>query len=817
MAKKVVKPGTGTPGAQKVKLGGIDFELATADEQSEAGSDSDEASDFPDEDPEEVSSKSSAKLAVSKDVAKPADAKKPDSSHSKPATDDLEAELKDLKRDKERLQKKLDRLEAAKAENGVNADTKKLEAQLAELKTENAQLQQRVQDANASLTAATIAAGQNSEPAVDPVEFDDLKRDKARLERKVERLTKDLEEAKQKSSRSSTPAVDAAATKALEDKIVTLEAKVAAESKEKEELKKADKEWHEKEQKWKSDLAAAKSEGAGKTAKRRDSDAETDLTAHRAEKEAWLAERAELQANLDSKQAELDAFEDKVRKLKDEKKKLSKELDAVKAGKAGGKSGGSDGEELEELRERVEELTGQLEASKSAADKAKKDLDKRDKELKLLKVRVDELQEAADAGSSNSADSDKVSQLKEKLSDARQEAADSRRELEQLRKELDAARSEGPKVSASVSVKNAKSSKNGDVDVQDLQEQVAQLERHVAQMKLIEAAVYGAEPEYEDGSGFPTSVTLIANTLDEWGSLANKDNEELLPRFLHALKNSFTRSAYDSEMLAYWLSFACGSFAKFLKALPEDASFDEDAFFDRDILEQESKESLAEMDVLPRFFYGLAFVTFDIYSVLLINIYNQLDQILTGFVLQQHKNAAQLEQFPAILQNVLGLLRKNYIADKIVDSFMTQVFYFVDAQLFNALLSAPQLFTCNSGFQIKISLSQVESTLGKADKHLLSIANNQFGHIREAANLLAMDKSLVADEEMIEQVFSSLNVVQIKHIVDRFKPDDVSPVPVDRAVRKSLEDLCQKAKNLRLPLELEAMKISKINLLASLD
>jgi hypothetical protein len=45
-------------------------------------------------------------------------------------------------------------------------------------------------------------------------------------------------------------------------------------------------------------------------------------------------------------------------------------------------------------------------------------------------------------------------------------------------------------------------------------------------------------------------------------------------------------------------------------------------------------------------------------------------------------------------------------------------------------------------------------------------------HVREAANLLAMDKSIVGDETATAEIFSHLNVAQIRHFVDKFKPDE---------------------------------------------
>jgi hypothetical protein len=48
----------------------------------------------------------------------------------------------------------------------------------------------------------------------------------------------------------------------------------------------------------------------------------------------------------------------------------------------------------------------------------------------------------------------------------------------------------------------------------------------------------------------------------------------------------------------------------------------------------------------------------------------------------------------------------------------------------------------------------------------------QLNHIKEATNLLIMDKSVVGDEAAVSQIFSHLNIKQIKQIVENFKTDE---------------------------------------------
>jgi len=145
--------------------------------------------------------------------------------------------------------------------------------------------------------------------------------------------------------------------------------------------------------------------------------------------------------------------------------------------------------------------------------------------------------------------------------------------------------------------------------------------------------------------------------------------------------------------------------------------------------------------------------------------------------------------------------------------FIRQLFYFIDAQVFNALLKKPELYTAGSGFQIKMSISQVETVMGKVDKQLQSMAHQELNHIREVANLLVMDKSIVSDDATAAQIFSHINVAQIRHILEKFKPDDVAPDVVSPTVKRALDDAIKKNPSLKDAIQLDPMAIKKVNLL----
>jgi len=130
------------------------------------------------------------------------------------------------------------------------------------------------------------------------------------------------------------------------------------------------------------------------------------------------------------------------------------------------------------------------------------------------------------------------------------------------------------------------------------------------------------------------------------------------------------------------------------------------------------------------------------------------------------------------------------------------------------MLKRPNLFTCGTGFQIKIALSQVDSSISKANKHLQAIIAQQLSFVREATNLLVMDKSMMTDFEMVKQVFPHLNVMQINHMLKNFKTDEFAPdqIPYSVIEKYSKSVDTHRGGSMQLALDTSTSALGKMNL-----
>lgn len=139
-----------------------------------------------------------------------------------------------------------------------------------------------------------------------------------------------------------------------------------------------------------------------------------------------------------------------------------------------------------------------------------------------------------------------------------------------------------------------------------------------------------------------------------------------------------------------------------------------------------------------------------------------------------------------VLGSLLRAVREAALSEPLQRQYMAQIFYYVDARLVNLLLSQRDLCTCSFGLQLKLAISQLEEWAAQAGarRETLSWAREQLEPLREAANLLVVDKAVFEDEHLIGQMFSALNLHQIRHLLEMFTPDPLLPQQIPESVRR---------------------------------
>jgi DIL domain len=78
----------------------------------------------------------------------------------------------------------------------------------------------------------------------------------------------------------------------------------------------------------------------------------------------------------------------------------------------------------------------------------------------------------------------------------------------------------------------------------------------------------------------------------------------------------------------------------------------------------------------------------------------------------------------------------------------------------NALLYGKEVSTATHGLRIKLAVSRIDEWLAKQDNDIAG-SGERLNLLRDAANVLVLDKNLFLDADTITSIFHSLNLVQV--------------------------------------------------------
>ncbi|KAH3757489.1 DIL domain [Pelomyxa schiedti] len=372
-------------------------------------------------------------------------------------------------------------------------------------------------------------------------------------------------------------------------------------------------------------------------------------------------------------------------------------------------------------------------------------------------------------------------ELEEKLRNQLQVGQEDAQELESLRKKLKESQKAKKKM-------ERHAQESGD---KQLLAKVQQAEHKLKIEEFLLNALFSADSSLFDAQGVPCTALLIIDRLQQWNSLKKPDSDffekiaERIKTISLGYKDNLMMSTYFVTVTWSLLNFVQGTLVP-----PSRTEY---------IL----KPSAAPEGEVPRFVFQLQQVLHEIFFMLLQRTEHILDGILCQAIFEppeqlrvsgasrsaaaKPKGGPSITDVIQILQETLQRLLDNGISRSICFQFFSQLCYWINARLFNQLVNQPGCCTCGKGFQIKLGLSSIEEFLYQSA--FLSRARQRLDHIKQAGNLLIMDKAVLFDETIVHTAFSALNPVQLAHIVHSFKPDSLMPDPVAPSVLGRIQRL----------------------------
>ncbi|KYR00657.1 C2 calcium/lipid-binding region-containing protein [Tieghemostelium lacteum] len=351
------------------------------------------------------------------------------------------------------------------------------------------------------------------------------------------------------------------------------------------------------------------------------------------------------------------------------------------------------------------------------------------------------------------------------------------------------------------------------------------IKKELDENKNIEASIYWPEIDY-DRNSIPYCGSSVWALIDSIGGISKPDNQRLLSKVIISLEKSFLRSGNDCKFICYWLA----TVAHILHKIHQVGLIQEQA----DPIVSGVEISMSSFSS-PSVELGGSFVR-DL-QALLLNIYSKLISIceikiekiliqsifiqdslilksspmsttsspmskMTGSATASPKpnssNSKSILNLLSILDGIILFIRESKISNVIGNQLLNQIFYFINSQITNHLLTNQSVCTSTQGLEVKMGVSRLKEWCSTTN---FKTASQQLDPAHEASNLLVIDKNVFVDVEAIKSIFSKLNLNQIRKLLESFAPDDLSPEPLPQTLKKAMDN------NWRQPFDINSLPL----------
>ncbi|XP_020256915.1 protein OPAQUE1-like isoform X3 [Asparagus officinalis] len=145
------------------------------------------------------------------------------------------------------------------------------------------------------------------------------------------------------------------------------------------------------------------------------------------------------------------------------------------------------------------------------------------------------------------------------------------------------------------------------------------------------------------------------------------------------------------------------------------------------------------------------------------------------------------------LDSFMDRLHKNYVPSFFVRKLITQVFSFINIQLFNSLLLRRECCTFSNGEYVKSGLAILEKWIADATVEFAGTSLQELNYIRQAVGFLILhQKRKKSLEDITKNLCSELSVRQIYRICTMYWDDKYSTHSVSNEVVATMRDMVNK-------------------------
>ncbi|CAN6547644.1 unnamed protein product [Malus baccata var. baccata] len=156
-------------------------------------------------------------------------------------------------------------------------------------------------------------------------------------------------------------------------------------------------------------------------------------------------------------------------------------------------------------------------------------------------------------------------------------------------------------------------------------------------------------------------------------------------------------------------------------------------------------------------------------------------------------NSPQANPWNSIIANLSGFLstlNENCVPPILVQKIFTQMFSYINVQIFNSLLLRQECCTFNNGQYVKNGLAELELWCNLAKEEYAGSSWDELKYIRQAVGFLVLhQKSRISYDELTNDLCPALSVQQLHRVCTLFLDDDYNPQSVAPDVISSMNFL----------------------------
>lgn len=142
------------------------------------------------------------------------------------------------------------------------------------------------------------------------------------------------------------------------------------------------------------------------------------------------------------------------------------------------------------------------------------------------------------------------------------------------------------------------------------------------------------------------------------------------------------------------------------------------------------------------------------------------------------------------LNELLNILRENCVPAIFIRKIFTQIFSFINAQLFNSLLVRHECCSFSNGEYVKQGLAQLEVWCGEVKPEYAGSALHELRHIRQAVSFLVIFKKFrISYDEIVNDLCPVLSVQQLYKICTQYWDDKYNTESVSEEVLDEMRTL----------------------------